>query len=286
MMPIHHTIVGLPRSGKTTFLAALYHLIDSGEVKSKLRIASYVGDQSYLNNILETWLECKEVIRTSQASNTKVELLLENQETGRMINLAFPDLAGEIFEMQVAQRRCRPEYVEGCNANGGILLFVSPDRPADDGMTLVEQSDAFGQPTPDQIAKIATATTKPWSHKMIPTQVQLVELLQFMQLKPFTPQCRRVAVIVSAWDLVAQPRPEPHVWLQCEMPLLSQFLQTNQDAFESRIYGISALGADIKNAERRNALIGTTHSERVICVGPDCSSHDLTVPILWLTPEG
>jgi hypothetical protein len=284
MTPIHHTIVGLPKSGKTTFLAALYHLVDSGETKTKLRIERYSGDQSYLNQIVKTWLECKEVIRTSQAEDTYVELLLQDRESGRGINLAFPDLAGEAFEMQIAQRCCRPEYVAGCNLGGGILLFVSPDRPGNDGMTLVDQNAVVGHPTTEEAVK--SVTTNPWSHKMIPSQVQLVELLQFMQLAPFKQQRRRVAVIISAWDLVAEPRPAPDVWLRREMPLLSQFLQTNQGAFGSRIYGISALGGDIKDDQTRDALIEMTHSERIICTGPECSLHDLTAPILWLTPEG
>lgn len=282
MTQMHHTIVGLPRSGKTTFLAALYHLVDSGEVSTKLRIDSYSGDQSYLNQIVKTWLDCKEVIRTSQAGDKKVELCLEERVSGRKVMLAFPDLAGETFETQIEQRRCRSEYVEGCNLDGGIMLFVSPDRSGDDGMTVVEQIAAVGPPPNNESA---TAIAIPFSHKRIPSQVQLVELLQFIRSPPFRRQRRRVAVIVSAWDLVAEPRPAPALWLRSEMPLLHQYLHTNQSSFENRIYGVSALGGDIKDAQKRDQLISMTHSERIVCVGVDCPPHDLTAPILWLTPE-
>jgi hypothetical protein len=150
-------------------------------------------------------------------------------------------------------------------------------------MTLVDQVVAFGPADSVDIAKIEK---KPWSHKAIPPQVQLVELLQFMQFPPFEKRRRRVAVLVSAWDLIAEPRPEPKVWLEREMPLLGQYLQTNQDSFESRIYGVSALGGNIENTEMRDKLIGMTHSERVLCAGPECTTHDLTAPIVWLTSEG
>jgi hypothetical protein len=95
-----------------------------------------------------------------------------------------------------------------------------------------------------------------------------------------------VAVVVSAWDLVGEAQLEPKEWMRREMPLLSQFLQTNQETFESRIYGVSALGGNIKDTRTRSSLIGMTHSERIVCMGPDCPPHDLTAPILWLTPEG
>lgn len=284
MSPIHHTVIGLPRSGKTTFLAALYHLVDAGEVESKLKIKKYLGDQSYLNQIVETWLECKEVLRTSQAGNTKVELLLEHKESGREILLGFPDLAGEAFETQIEQRRCGAEYIDGCNRSGGILLFISPDRPGDEGLTVVDQNALLGQPTVEEMVESAHGS-QAWSHKMMPAQVQLVELLQFMLSPPFVKRRRRLAVVVSAWDLIMEPRPTPGDWLIREMPLLSQFLDTNIDSFETRIYGVSALGGNIHDAGQRGALMETIQSERVICVGPECRPHDLTSPIFWLTPE-
>lgn len=280
MTSIHHTIVGLPRSGKTTFLAALFHLVDSGEVASELRIDSYSGDQSYLNQIVSDWLRCKEVIRTSQAGDTHVELRLIQQVSGTRITLAFPDLAGELFETQVTQRRCSKSYVEGCNLNGGIFLFVSADRPGDEGMTVVEQNAIVG-PALDQPQSLRTAV--PWTHTLMPPQVQLVELLQFMQSPPFNLGVRRVAVVISAWDLVGNPQPTPDVWLEREMPLLSQFLHANRDAFDFRVYGISALGGDIQDTAQRAKLIAMPHSERIVCVGHGCSKHDLTAPLLWLS---
>lgn len=45
-MNANHTIIGMPNSGKTTFLAALWHLVTSGEVKSSLALDHLEGIKS------------------------------------------------------------------------------------------------------------------------------------------------------------------------------------------------------------------------------------------------
>ena len=39
----YHSIVGLPGSGKTTYLAAVWHVIDAGEVSTKLARIMHCG---------------------------------------------------------------------------------------------------------------------------------------------------------------------------------------------------------------------------------------------------
>src|ERR1700761_1052789 len=98
----YHSILGLPRSGKTTFLAALWHLIDAGEVATKLVLDKLVGDHAYLNAIAEAWRRCEEVPRTSMAAETKVTIHVHAQAIGQKMALEFPDLSGESFEIQFA----------------------------------------------------------------------------------------------------------------------------------------------------------------------------------------
>jgi hypothetical protein len=121
-----------------------------------------------------------------------------------------------------------------------------------------------------------------WSPELVPEQVRLVDLLQFLQQPPFARRLRRVAVSVSAWDVIPEPKPSPHAWLARELPLLHQFLECNPDSFEFRVYGISAQGGDV-TGEKRSELARRTPSERIQCVGPDADPHDLTAPLLWLS---
>jgi hypothetical protein len=84
-----------------------------------------------------------------------------------------------------------------------------------------------------------------WSYDFAPTQIKLVELLQFVLSIRKTATPVPIAVVVSAWDLIKGPT-LPISWIESHLPLLSQFLTSNADAIPSRVYGVSALGGDLK----------------------------------------
>lgn len=116
---------------------------------------------------------------------------------------------------------------------------------------------------------------------MVSAQVNLVELLQFLQVAPFQRVTRRIAVVVSAWDTIQNPSLEPAQWFERELPFLHQFLISNPECFHFQVYGVSAQGGDVKT-DRKNELIEQIPSTRIQCVGPDTDPHDLTSPIAWL----
>ncbi len=194
MTRIRHTIIGLPRSGKTTFLAALWYVINAGEVQTALALDELAGDHTHLNNIAEVWMRCKEVPRTSLASETSVMVHVRERDTGLRAVVEFPDLSGESFDRQVAVRSCATTYVEGFHGEGGILLFVTADRSMDD-LTIAELNRALeGDPNVEDQGEL-----REWTPSLVPAQVRLVELLQFLQRPPFQHTRRRLGVIVSAW---------------------------------------------------------------------------------------
>ena len=275
----YHSILGLPRSGKTTFLAALWHVIDAGEVTTKLVLDKLVGDHAYLNTIVDAWRRCEEVPRTSMAAETKVTIHVHAPASGQKVVLGFPDLSGESFKVQFAARSCTSDYVEGFAGTGGILLFVNANRPSD-GMTLADIgpaiADADEPPEPEG--------EREWTADVVPEQVRLVDLLQFLLRPPFLRRQRRLAVVVSAWDAVLAPQPSPEQWLRRELPLLHQFLANNPESFDVRVYGVSAQGGDVAG-DQRTALLRQTPSGRIECVGPHADPHDLTAPIIWLTGD-
>jgi hypothetical protein len=56
--PFQCLMLGLPKAGKTTFLAALWHVLKPGEIPGSLLMGPREGDQEYLN-------------RTPRASNSR-----------------------------------------------------------------------------------------------------------------------------------------------------------------------------------------------------------------------
>ena len=64
-MPSSIVVCGLPGSGKTTFLAALWHLVQSKEANTVLTLESLVyGQYEYVNAIRERWLKGRQQTRT------------------------------------------------------------------------------------------------------------------------------------------------------------------------------------------------------------------------------
>lgn len=287
MTDVYHSIIGLPESGKTTFLAALWHIIDAGEVPTDLKLDTLIGDHKYLNVIVDAWRNCVKVPRTSVQDEQSISIHIHHPASNQRIVLGFADLSGESFNIQVASRKCTSEYVDNCNHEGGVILFVNADR-VQDGMNIVDLAPLLDGAEEARESKPVTE----WAHKLVPQQVRLVELLQFLQRPPFTRRHRRLVVAISAWDVVQQPRPAPETWLERECPLLHQYLIANPDSFKFKVFGISAQGGDIPKKDMdptdeqlriQSELLRKIPSERIECIGPDTKSHDLTVPIHWLT---
>src|SRR5262249_40039567 len=144
------------------------------------------------------------------------------------------DLAGETYHAQFAERMCTTEYVDDFATDGGVMMFVNANRGSD-GMTLADVGPAIegeAAAEDEDAAQKSAAVVREWGPELAPEQVRLVDLLQFLQWPPFERRKRRLAVIVSAWDVVTTPNLTPDQWLAREMPFLRQFLLNNGDSFD------------------------------------------------------
>jgi hypothetical protein len=143
MNPMRFLVFGLQSSGKTTFAAALWHLLDSREVPTMLQKGAHSGNFRYLEEITQEWSEGWRLERTASEDVEIVHINLRNPKDGSEFALEFTDLAGESFEKAFANRLAEESLVEVVNAAEGILLFVSAARKVDD-LTILE---AYGDST-------------------------------------------------------------------------------------------------------------------------------------------
>ena len=276
-------LMGLPATGKTSFLAALWYLVQHSQAASSLRLEKLEGDSKYLNQISNAWAAYKPVPHTRIDSETVVSMLLKDSRTSQTLKLSFPDLSGESFTLQWTMRQFTQGYEAFLrNASGGIL-FISPLQylkpiRIDQANPLIEEISGGEQkqePLQDRSAPL-----KPWNAERTPTQVQLVDLLQFISGRDYFAPPFRWAIVISAWDKPSQLGMSPVEWLATEFPLFHQFLSSNQKTFDTAIYGLSAQGGDYS---QRDALMDKTPSDRIEVVGIGISnSHDLTEPLQWL----
>ncbi|WP_136621694.1 MULTISPECIES: hypothetical protein [Mesorhizobium] len=295
MNPHRYMVFGFHRSGKSTFAAALWHLLDSRELNVALEKGNHSGDFRYLEEIAQAWSEGWEVERTKSDQLEDVSINLHHPPSGMDLTLEFTDLPGEQFETAFASRLCSPELVALVKDSSGILLFVSADRNID-GVTILDalgSQDFDEEPAEESLsaadnsnASAAPVEDTPWNPRDTPLQIRIVDLLEAMQRPPFEAKLPRVAVIVSAWDLTDEISAD--AWLAKRMPLLDQYLRSGQGATAARVYGVSAQGGRLSKKEdgpgpdRDRLLKVLPPSRRIKIVGPDVTEHDLTCPLLWL----
>jgi hypothetical protein len=303
MGEIRHLVVGLQESGKTTFIAALWYLVEMGEVATELKKGPHIGDHVYLNQIAETWERCEPLIHTKFGRFQMVRMNLVGGAPDSSIAVEFPDLSGEIYEKMFADRVCPKILIDSIDPQGGIVLFLSARRKIDDVTILdfervrrAQLGDAQQESRSEVEKAKAAEKDPPWDAARTPQQVQIVDVLQMLQSGPFPERRLKIAVIISAWDLVKNRTPAE--WLSEKMPMLSQYLHTNPDHIDFRTYGVSAQGGKLRGVpsdsvqgdadpqlpdDRERLLRYTKASERIQIVGPNIKPHDLTAPIAWLS---
>ena len=118
-------ICGLPGSGKTTFLAALWHLVSSREIETALRFESLRnGDAAHLNALATRWRSARIQDRTAVAANRLVSMNLLDAG-GNPVRLTFPDLSGESYRRMWEERDCDPAVAGALTAWGRVATICT-----------------------------------------------------------------------------------------------------------------------------------------------------------------
>lgn len=276
-------VIGLPSSGKTTFLAALWHLICERELVIRLSFDRLLsGDSTYLNTIANRWRSGKEQDRTVYSGNRLVSINLKDQNNSQL-RVTFPDIAGEEFCHMWEERECDYKVADFLK-EGGVLLFIHADniRAPKWVVDIAALSKELGLEIPEN-------GPIPWHPKHAPTQVQIVGLLSLLREAPLDTGPRRLAVMLSAWDKARGEGLSPDKFLEEKLPLLYQYLRQDADKWEWCAYGVSAQGADYDKpdsktptAETEKLLAHDYPSTRIQLVSGLSESHDLTEPLEWL----
>jgi double-GTPase-like protein len=304
----NYLVFGLSEAGKSTFAAALWHLVDTREVPTVLTKGLHSGNFVYLEKIAKRWSDGWRLERTKSEEVEDARINLHHEESGAEFSLEFRDIAGESLQNAFATRYCDPDFVELVKQADGMLLFVSANYEMD-GVTILDVMARLGEADddldddddyededeqkkdddPNDGAPVPVEEDPAPDPAKVPLQVRLVDLLQSLRLSPFSKKPFRIAVIVSLWDLAKFDTADE--WLAKSMPLLDQFLRGGEIADDVRIYGVSAQGGtypskkrENKDDEDRKRLTSIRPaSKRIRVVGHGANEHDLTHPVRWLS---
>ncbi|UIJ82421.1 hypothetical protein [Rhizobium leguminosarum] len=283
--------VGLQSSGKTTFAAALWYLLDSGEIPTSLRKGKHTGDHSYLEMLAKRWEEGWQVPRTKTLQQEIITMNLKDPATSTDVALQFVDLSGETFERAFATRILGRNAAAAFEGARNLMLFVSANDVRDD-LTMIDVAMQLQDNTNEELVSDDRSEEAKFDPAKAPRQVQVVDFLESIRQPPMSVSLDRLVVIISAWD----KRPdhnEPDRWLIERMPLLDQYLRNS--GLMVRIYGVSAQGGDLPDLEnppakddvaghldQKSLLSLAKASKRIQVVGYGAAEHDLTHPVRWL----
>ncbi|MBA4760006.1 MAG: hypothetical protein H2052_17075 [Sphingosinicella sp.] len=268
-------VAGMPSSGKSTYIAALRHVLVANEISCVLELVGLSPEESHLNRLELDWVDGKMVQRTQSASETWVELQIRDRTTQESIVLALPDLKGESFEQPATLGHLQDDLQKELEAASSVMLFTSADRE-DDKLLISDIADILDNSDDTDVPG------QPFDAREMPEEVKIVELLQFANRRPRLSRQRKLALIVSAWDVVADcAQTEPYYWLATNCAMLEQFLRFNSHLWDVRVYGISAQGGRLPEDRERLMKISKP-SERIKVVGHGAEQHDITAPLRWL----
>lgn len=279
---------GMPASGKSTFIAALTHLLTADQVRTELRLTRLSVNEAHLSQLEQAWLQVKKLERTKTSSEQWVSFHVADTGTGVETELLVPDLRGELFSQPATVGRCQRQLWEALVDCDGLLLFTNANARVDDMMVeelniLVEA--VAGVECVDMAGGASAVPAKggvpvaKFRADDMPEETKLVELLQAMNRPPFRRKRRRVGVVISAWDVVSDQTPSG--WLSSKRPMLSQFLKHNDSLWDIRTYGVSAQGGSLP-ADQDMLRSVRRPGERVQLVGIEVGPHDLTSIVKWV----
>lgn len=266
-------IIGLPSAGKTTYLAALWYSLQQKN-KTLLQLKKFTGNQKYLTDLSNTWAGLEKVSRTSiDNEQENLTVLLKNSDD-ELLEITFPDLSGESFQKQYTDREMKKETAEKILSTDGFLIFINPIETTLPCMILNINYD-----TRHADDNNIVASRNPI--KDDPTEVQLVEIVQFIREIKGDKKCN-LAIIVSAWDLKdANKFKRPEEYVKDQLPLLWQYLYANKSAWCCRYFGISAQGGPLETQEDINLLSDISDPiDRIKVMDNDGNEHnDITIPL-------
>jgi Double-GTPase 1 len=277
-------LVGTPDTGKTNFLARLWETLRSR--RGALVCPTPPTDIKYVEDALGHIMHGHFAPRSNKnidesRSDVAIAVRVANGSEPLECELLIPDVTGELWRTAVETFEAPRQWMDDLKGASGAMLFVR--------VLSGEVVAPLDWVTAREILRHNAAI--PPDKDGIPTQVQLCELLRFLELtliphEDGTPP--RVALIVTAYDLLdgQSSSSGPMTYLEREYPLLFGKLQ-NHGRLDVQVFGASVVGGDLgADEEFRNHFLDGEVGKFGYVVkhekGRWIREPDISLPVLWL----
>lgn len=284
-----HTIVliGGPDSGKTNYLARLWKALNSPN--GMLNSPNLSSDLKYVEDALEHLLKGNFAPRTEKGvnefdQNLSIPVTSAKNVESNSVQLLVPDVSGELWKEAVVTNELPLEWMDTLKKNTGALLFVRIGSDQN-----VDHLDCVTSAR-NLRAKLSEIEEGPDESEKVSTAVQLCELirlLEFVLAKEASIEEPRVAILVTAWDLMDKQLAEssPMAYLEKQYPLLAGKL-ANLSGLKSKVFGVSIVGGDFVQKDfKKKFLKGNVSDFGYIvheCNGKVEKISDVTFPVEWV----
>jgi Double-GTPase 1 len=286
--PLRLCLVGLPATGKTTYIAALWAYLRSGLDESKWRVLEVPENTTYLNLIAQAWLDRKEMPRSAPGATDTVQFTVQTPD-GQPVTIVVPDLPGEMFLNAVRRPAIDTVAAAALTESQLLLIFVNGqkastyaplgDQEPPDGAE-EEETDGEGGGGDENPADTDAGITPPLPEFVISdldSDTLNTELLQrvLYLLRDQAPPT--LVVVVSAWDVLDGTGKSPEKWLKDEQPMTWQFIDELRIRTTVGVIGVSAQGADYGD---HPTIHQTTTKDRPWGRDGDLNKTEITGPLV------
>lgn len=288
-------LIGGPDAGKSNFLFRLWLAIE--QKRGALVANGMPDDIEYLSEGAEALLQGQFAPRTPTDGRNHVCVPVkardEDATSGKLVVL---DCSGERWLEIYDKREWSSEWEDLITEETGYLLFLRADSdkiitPLDwiSCHKIFGTVDISPLEAAEETALDPGGETADSSKRSTPTQVMLVEWLQFLR-RAFTDRLGgtfrpRIGIVVAAWDSVPREEEEPMNYIARNFPMLEQFVRANTGFFDAGFFGLSVAGGDLSTSKYRNEfLAGDPHAQGFVVYtinGNTGTSLDHTLPIAW-----
>jgi Double-GTPase 1 len=272
-------LLGNPDSGKSNFLGRLWLALQSK--KFNLLATKPPDDIKYVEQIAAHLLQGRFIPRTDKDDVERdLKIYIRSKDGSKAANLFIPDVSGELWKNAVDTLEVPDKWLKKMNASNAALLFVRV------------LSDLNVQPLDwvNSQRLLSVGFGDEQQNTNIPTQVSLIELLRFLEdtLKPVEQKKPKVAVLVTAWDMLNQEEASagPENYLKTQFPLFAGRL-LDISKMEIKVFGSSVVGGDFTLEEFTRIYLEGNLDEAGYIVAKDSDGelkmiNDITAPVEWL----
>ncbi len=260
-------LVGLPGTGKSTYLTALWAVEKDGKSNHLLSCDGLPSESSYIDSMRDNWMELKIVRRTTFAEPMKIDIPMKSRETGVTINLSLPDFKGEVFQ-KVLDNIESDDVKNWCSKSNGILFMLNIGSTSPE--MLQDQISEDSKPMPN-IEKVVMLSNN------INSMIQNVLLIKYLFNN--MGDCP-ISICFSSWDQIdCASGMKVEDWVKDNHPCIYNYVSSHFSKYY--FFGVSAQGDNYDDLDEKSEdiLAQKTNQKERAYVYTDGISYDITEPI-------